>query len=71
MNIKKYLPLIKPALILTPGIFLLTFWILTLSSSNILEEIGLFKLVLWALLLSFGAAYSFTMFANEMLKNEK
>ena len=64
---KKYLPQIKPALVLTPAIFLMAFWVLSLSSSSILETMGVFKLVLWALLLSFGAAYSITLFVHEML----
>lgn len=65
---KKYLPLIKHALILTPAIFLLAFWVLALSSSGIVASMGVFKLTLWALLLSFGTAYSITLFANEILK---
>jgi hypothetical protein len=68
MTMKKYLPLIKPALILTPAIFLLAFWVLSLSSSDILATMGLLKLILWALLLSFGAAYSIALFVHEMLK---
>ncbi|MDD5395590.1 MAG: hypothetical protein PHE17_21420 [Thiothrix sp.] len=64
---KKYLPHIKPALILTPAIFLLAFWILALSSSGILTTMGAYKLTLWALLLSFGAAYSVAMFVHEIL----
>ena len=68
---KKYLPHIKPALILTPAIFLLALWILTLSSSSILETVGVFKHTLWALLLSFGAAYSITLFVQEMLNRDK
>ena len=67
-TMKKYLPHIKPALILTPAIFLLAFWVLTLSSSGILATMGLLKLTLWALLLAFGVAYSITLFVNEMLK---
>ena len=65
---KKYLPQIKPALILPPAIFLLAFWILALSSSGIVSTLGIFKLTLWALLLSFGAALSITMFVSEILK---
>ena len=65
---KKYLPHIKPALILTPAIFLLAFWILALSSSGIVATVGLLKLILWALLLSFGAALSIAMFVGEILK---
>ena len=68
---KKYLLHIKSALILTPAIFLLALWILTLSSSSILETVGVFKLTLWALLLSFGAAYSITLFVQEMLNRDK
>lgn len=66
---KKYIPNIRMALILTPGIFLLVFWILALSNSGLLASIGLLKMILWALLLSFGTAYSITLFANEILKH--
>ena len=64
---KKYLPHIQQALILTPAIFLLAFWILALSSGDIVATLGVFKLTLWALLLSFGAAYSITLFVRDML----
>jgi hypothetical protein len=73
-NIKSLIPTraglqsnIKLSLILTPAIFLLTFWILTLSSSDILASIGLLKMILWALILSFGAAYSVTLFVKEIM----
>ena len=56
------------ALILTPAFFLLAFWILALSSSGLLASVGLLKMLLWALLLSFGAAYSITLFVDEILK---
>jgi hypothetical protein len=65
---KKYLPHIQQALILTPAIFLLAFWILALSSSGIVATMGVFKLTLWALLLSFGAALSIAMFVSEIMK---
>lgn len=65
---KKHLPYLWQALILTPAIFLLAFWILALSSSGLLASIGLLKMILWALLLSFGAAYSITLFVSEILK---
>jgi len=68
INMKKYFPHLRQALILTPAIFLLAFWILALSSSSIMETVGLFKLILWALLLSFGAALFIAMFASEILK---
>ena len=65
---KKFIPHIQHALILTPAIFLLAFWILTLSSSGIVATVGIRKLTLWALLLSFGAALSIAMFVSEILK---
>jgi hypothetical protein len=58
---------IKLSLLLTPAIFLLAFWILTLSSSDVLASVGLLKMILWALLLSFGAAYSVTLFVKEII----
>ncbi len=58
---------IKLSLLLTPAIFLLAFWILALSSSSLLASIGLLQMLLWALLLSFGAAYSITLFVREVL----
>lgn len=58
---------IKLSLLLTPAIFLLTFWILALSGSGLLASIGLLKMLLWALLLSFGVAYSITLFVREAL----
>ena len=63
---KKHLPNLKHALILTPAIFLLAFWVLMLSSSSLLETMGIYKLTLWALLLAFGAAYSIALFAHEI-----
>lgn len=65
---KNYFPNLKSTLILTPGIFLLTVWVMIFSSSGILATHGLLKLTLWALLVAFGAAYSITLFVHEMLK---
>jgi hypothetical protein len=59
---------IKPALILTPAIFLFEFWIFALSSSNLVTSLGIVKMLLWALILSFGIAYSITIFINEIIK---
>lgn len=64
---KKYLPLLKPALLLTPGVFLLTFWMLTLSSSEILVQLGAYTLTSIALILSFAVSYSITIFVHVML----
>jgi len=59
---------IRLSLLLTPAIFLLAFWILALSSSDLLMSEGLIRMVLWALLLSFGVAYSVTLFVREILQ---
>ena len=68
LAMKKYLPHIKPALVLTPAIFLLAFWVLTLSTSGLVATMsGVYKFTLVALPLSFGAAYSIAMFVHEML----
>lgn len=65
---RKIVPNISLALMLTPAIFLLAFWILALSGSGLLASIGLSEMILWALLLSFGVAYSITLFVNEVMK---
>jgi hypothetical protein len=65
---KKFKLNIRAALIFTPAIFLLAFWIMALSSSNLLVSIGLTKMILWVLLLSFGTANSITLTVNEILK---
>jgi len=65
---KNFISNILPALILTPAIFLLAYWILVLSDSTLIASVGLLKMLLWALLLSFGAAYSITLFVDEILK---
>jgi hypothetical protein len=68
---KKYLPQLQPALILTPAIFLLAFWVIALSSSGFVSTMeGLYKLTLWAIPLSFGVAYSIAMFVHEMLHKD-
>lgn len=65
---KKHLPNLLSALTLTPAIFLLVFWIMAMSSSDIISNVGLVKLILWGLLLSFGASLSITMFVSDILK---
>lgn len=62
---------IKLSLILTPAIFLLVFWILVLSNSGLIATTGLLQMILWALLLSFGTAYSVTLFINETWKHRE
>ena len=68
VTMKNFISNILPALILTPAIFLLAYWILVLSDSTLIASVGLLKMLLWALLLSFGAAYSITLFVDEILK---
>lgn len=65
---KKLFPHIVPVLLLTPAIFLLAFWIIALSNGDLFGSVGWLKMILWALLLAFGAAYSITLFVAEMLK---
>ena len=57
----------KLALILTPALFMLSIWVLALSSSVLLTTIGLVKLALWAALMSYGAALSVTIFVKEII----
>ena len=65
---KKHIPHMQQALVLTPAIFLMVFWILAMSSSGLIAAMGLFKLIMLALLLSFGVSLSITMFISNMLK---
>ena len=53
---------IKFALILSPAIFMCAFWVLALSSSPLLESMGLVKLLLAAAVLSLSIAYFITLF---------
>lgn len=55
---------LKQSLVLTPGIYLLVIWVLALSDSPQLATIGVFQLALLGLLLSFGAAYSITLYLS-------
>ena len=58
----------QQALVLTPAVFLMAFWILAMSTSALIASMGLFKLIMLALLLSFGVSLSITMFISDMLK---
>jgi hypothetical protein len=55
---------LKAALTLTPGIYLLVIWMLVLSNSPIQASKGILELALWGLLISFGSAYSITLFLS-------
>ena len=65
---KKHIPNIQQALVLTPAIFLIAFWILAMSTSALIASMGLFKLIMLALILSFGVSLSIAMFVSGMLK---
>ena len=65
---KKHIPHMQQALVLTPAVFLMAFWILAMSTSALIASMGLFKLIMLALLLSFGVSLSITMFISDMLK---
>ena len=65
---KKHIPHLQQALVLTPAIFLMAFWILAMSTSELIASMGLFKLIMLALILSFGVSLSITMFVSGMLK---
>jgi membrane protein implicated in regulation of membrane protease activity len=66
--LNKFIPNIRSALILTPATFLLIFWILALSSGELLASIGLSYMLFFALMLSFGMAYSIALFVAEVAK---
>ena len=65
---KKHIPHLLQALVLTPAVFLMAYWILAMSSSGIIAIVGLYKLIILALLLSFGVSLSITMFISDILK---
>jgi|APLak6261703504_1056268.scaffolds.fasta_scaffold00204_3 hypothetical protein len=55
---------LKSVLTLTPGIYLLVIWMLVLSDSPILGSKGILEMAAWGLLISFGSAYSITLFLS-------
>jgi len=65
-----YLARIKLALILTPAIYLPALWVLSLSSSPVLQSSGIVTLLLWGLLMSFGTAYAITLFISALRQHE-
>lgn len=68
---KRLFPNYRAALTLTPAIFLLSFWVLALSDSPLIASVGLWKLLVLALILSFGVAYSITIFFYEYRESSK
>jgi len=62
---------LKRSLVLTPGIYLIVLWVLALSDSPQLETTGVFQLALWGLLLSFGVAYSITLYLSMIKDGQK
>lgn len=61
---------LKLSLILTAAIYLPALWVLALSSSPLLSSMGVLQLLLWGLLMSFGAAYAITLFISALRKSE-
>lgn len=61
---------VKLTLILTWAIYLPAIWILALSSSPLVISMGIIKLLLWGLLMSFGAAYAVTLYVSALRKSD-
>lgn len=55
---------LKKSTILTPAIFMPLIWILFLSDSPMLRVKSIYELVGWAFLISFGSAYSITLYIS-------
>lgn len=63
-TLTKMISRLKAALTLTLGIYLLVIWIMVLSNSPMLSTKGVLEMALWGLLISFGSAYSITLFMS-------
>lgn len=61
---------VKLSLILTWAIYLPAIWILALSSSPLVVSTGIIMLLLWGLLMSFGAAYAVTLYVSALRKSD-
>lgn len=61
---------LKLSLILTWAIYLPAIWILALSSSPLLASMGTLQLLVWGLLMSFGAAYAVTLYISAVRKSD-
>lgn len=70
MNMKTPLSRLKLSLILTMAIYLPAIWVLALSSSPLLSSMGVMQLLLWGLLMSFGAAHAIVLFISALRKSE-
>ncbi len=60
----------KLSLILTVAVYLPSLWVLALSSGPLVSAMGIPKLLLWGLLMSFGAAYAIMLFISALRKSE-
>ena len=58
---------LKSAIILTPGVFLLFFWIAVFSSGDILQLLGITKSILFSALAAYGLSLSITIFIKTVL----
>jgi|GEM_PF-1447074 len=70
MHMKTPLSRLKLSLILTVAIYLPSLWVLALSSSPLIATMGIPQLLLWGLLMSFGAAYAIVLFISALRKSE-
>jgi hypothetical protein len=61
---KNFFGKIKAASILMPAVFLMEIWILTLSNGSLVEQLGLLRVIGYAVLVSFGVSYSVVMFVE-------
>jgi hypothetical protein len=57
----------KQALILTPGFFLLFFWIAAFSDGNLFKLLGTTKTILFCALAAYGLSLSITLFVKSIL----
>ena len=59
---------LKLALLLTPAMYMLSMWIIWMSSnSQVGTEEGVIKMLGWGLLISFGISFSVTMYLYDLL----
>ena len=58
---------IKQALILTPGFFLLFFWIVAFSDGNLFKLLGMTKTMLFCTLAAYGLSLTITLFVKSIL----
>jgi hypothetical protein len=58
---------LKSALILSPGLLLLFFWIAAFSDGNLFQLLGIAKTILFCFLAAYGLSLSITLFVKSIL----